>query len=660
MNTVAEDIRRPIPRFWTSLSLLAWGIFTDSLTSAIVMALLLEAVGFSPIKWAIRLRDYHRAADLTTVLFAVITVVQFSRYSVHGIYEILAVSPFCFFPLVLVQRASTQQTIPMSALFYSLRRYPEHDRPLDIVPHYLVLVIVSASTSDMRGDGFFVFSAVMLVGLLATWRPARYPWWQWLVAACFALALATSTRYLVISGHGFMERSLMYWFNQFSWLSGDPNKAVTAIGAIGRLKLSDQIRVRVTPSRNVRLPMFLQEATYDEFTFGSWKAEDAKFEALDKIRDREMWDISTVPGDQDEQIEIAVSHRHELTVLPLPRGARRITSPEIAEVKQNRFGTTIAESPPGALKYTVNRRRPVSIEPAPTDRDLVVTEAYRAVINETLETAGGIQSSDIATAQNVRQYFLDNFKYSLIQRGDFGRRTPLAHFLTTTRKGHCEYFASATVLTLRAAGIPARYAVGYVVEDFSELEGMYIARARHAHAWALGYIDGKWQIVDSTPSTWFELENAYASSWQQLQDLGTWFWYRLQRLGQADLTEFEDTLIWLVPPLAVILYWRLRKSDTAVREDKDEADGGSVDPRTRTLGRLLGELERRGYSPRAGETIARFLTRVAPPVLAGVTLQQIIDDYYVLRFAVDSPDDRLASQLADNLQRYCDALTGRA
>ena len=59
----------------------------------------------------------------------------------------------------------------------------------------------------------------------------------------------------------------------------------------------------------------------------------------------------------------------------------------------------------------------------------------------------------------------DKFRYSTWQGPGKLRstnETPLARFLLRTRSGHCEYFATATVLLLRQLGIPARYAVGYV------------------------------------------------------------------------------------------------------------------------------------------------------------------------------------------------------
>ena len=61
--------------------------------------------------------------------------------------------------------------------------------------------------------------------------------------------------------------------------------------------------------------------------------------------------------------------------------------------------------------------------------------------------------------------------------------TPLSRFLLKTRAGHCEYFATATVLLLRELGIPARYAVGYAVHETSRQR---LRRAlRDAHAWCL-------------------------------------------------------------------------------------------------------------------------------------------------------------------------------
>src|SRR5205807_1199702 len=73
------------------------------------------------------------------------------------------------------------------------------------------------------------------------------------------------------------------------------------------------------------------------------------------------------------------------------------------------------------------------------------------------------------------------------------KESALEEFLLNSRAGHCEYFATATTLLLRAAGVPARYAVGFSVQEWSRLEQRYIVRARHAHSWTLAYVNGGWR-----------------------------------------------------------------------------------------------------------------------------------------------------------------------
>lgn len=639
MNTAAsDDARIPMPRFWLSLGLVGWGVLTDNIAGAVVMAVMLEAIAFTPTKWAMAEREFHRAADLTSIVFGVVTVVQFSRYSVHGIYEILRVAPYCLFPLVLAQRASTAQTLPMSALFYSLRRERDFSRRLDVAPYYLALCVLAASTTGTRGYGYTLLVAALVIGMLAAARPRRYAWWQWAGALAVALALGLAGQFAALRAHRALEASFMYWVNQFPWSPSDPNRAVTAIGHIGRLKLSDQIRVRVAPSDDLPVPLLLQEASYDTFTFGTWSAAAGAFEALDVIAGADAWQTAAPAAAPVRTLDIALTHRRELALLPVPRGTERIESGEIVELQQNPFGALMAESPPGVVRYrAVTGGSPA---PAPRAADLHVPPAYEAVLDRTLAEIGLDEPADAAkAAARIRSFFLDNFTYSLIQRGSFTWRTPIARFLTETRRGHCEYFASSTVLLLRRAGIPARYAVGYAVEHYSPIERAWIARARHAHSWALAWVDGAWVTVDTTPSVWYALENEHASSWQGLQDAFAWLWYRYQRLTQADFDAWSGWLIWLVPPLAIVLYLRLRRSPLAVSEagnaDAAATAGGGATP----LDVLLRRLAQRGLLPEPGETLACFLARAIPDGQPADRRAALVARYYRWRFAPRATDD---------------------
>ncbi|HUQ91489.1 MAG TPA: DUF3488 and transglutaminase-like domain-containing protein [Bryobacteraceae bacterium] len=77
---------------------------------------------------------------------------------------------------------------------------------------------------------------------------------------------------------------------------------------------------------------------------------------------------------------------------------------------------------------------------------------------------------------------------------------PVADFLFSRKKGHCEYFASAMAVMLRSVGIPARVATGFQSGIFNPLSGWYLIRASDAHSWVEAWIEGKgWTTFDPTP-----------------------------------------------------------------------------------------------------------------------------------------------------------------
>ena len=339
----------------------------------------------------------------------------------------------------------------------------------------------------------------------------------------------------------------------------------------------------------------------------------------------------------------------------MPRGSRRVSSDEIAEMQTNRFGALMAEAPSRALRYRVTAGRPRSTEPAPIASDLEVPEVYADVLNRVLDEIG-IEGLDAPRAsERIQNFFLKNFSYSLVQTASRNYRTPLTDFLLTKRRGHCEYFATAMVLLLRQAGIPARYAVGYVVEDYSALERAYIARARHAHSWALAHVNREWITVDSTPGVWCALENEEASNWQSFQDVLYWGLFRYQRFSQADWNESASVFLWLVPPLAIVLYIRLRRSPTAVRRSAATKQTTTEDESDTPLSALLDDLKKQGLHPNEGETLARFLRRAAPPEREGISLNELLRSYYQLRFSPETGVNVDAAHLKERADLYARA-----
>lgn len=66
---------------------------------------------------------------------------------------------------------------------------------------------------------------------------------------------------------------------------------------------------------------------------------------------------------------------------------------------------------------------------------------------------------------------------------------PIEHFVTLSRRGHCQFFASALAMMLRSVNIPARLVVGYHTDEYNDLGQYFVARQLHAHAWVEVLVD---------------------------------------------------------------------------------------------------------------------------------------------------------------------------
>jgi hypothetical protein len=193
----------------------------------------------------------------------------------------------------------------------------------------------------------------------------------------------------------------------------------------------------------------------------------------------------------------------------------------------------------------------------PGVEDLTLPAAERAEFQR-LAAELGLEKGN--AVERVRAH-LASFSYSTYREAPVpDGRSVLADFLRESKSGHCEYFAAATTLLLRAAGIPARYATGFAMQEYSELEGAYVVRARHAHAWTRAFVDGRWVDVDTTPPSWFDAEERLAPPWQRLADWLRWAGFRWSQRGAIVANSWWYGAIAL---LVALLFWRLARGKRA-------------------------------------------------------------------------------------------------
>lgn len=100
--------------------------------------------------------------------------------------------------------------------------------------------------------------------------------------------------------------------------------------------------------------------------------------------------------------------------------------------------------------------------------------------------------------QLLREKVNSMSEYSLSPGKTPSNRDFVNYFLLENHKGYCTHYATSGVILARMAGIPARYATGYVIvgDDFSDSnrnnDGTYTINVKdnRSHAWTEVYLDG--------------------------------------------------------------------------------------------------------------------------------------------------------------------------
>ncbi len=153
------------------------------------------------------------------------------------------------------------------------------------------------------------------------------------------------------------------------------------------------------------------------------------------------------------------------------------------------------------LTYDVSAGKSGLLEAAPssaeTARDLAVPPDIDRRVIALAHKAADPQKTPNAKITAVVRFLQTNNSYSLTVNPGPGE--PISNFILQRKAAHCEYFASAAVVMLRAAGVPTRYVSGYFAHEGDGRDTLLV-RQRDAHAWAESWVSGTgWVTVDATP-----------------------------------------------------------------------------------------------------------------------------------------------------------------
>tara|TARA_R110002095_G_scaffold78106_2_gene67168 strand:+ start:129100 stop:131373 length:2274 start_codon:yes stop_codon:yes gene_type:complete len=139
--------------------------------------------------------------------------------------------------------------------------------------------------------------------------------------------------------------------------------------------------------------------------------------------------------------------------------------------------------------------------------------------------------TDREKAKFIETYLRDSGEYSYTLNMSIEDPTidPVEDFLFNRKSGHCEYYASALALMLRAIGVPTRVITGFKGGEQKYLSNNFEVQQRHAHSWIEAYLNDRWETMDATPALQraeMVAKNAASfSSWKGANKMLTQFWH---------------------------------------------------------------------------------------------------------------------------------------
>jgi hypothetical protein len=668
------------PPFLLLAALLFWGWQSGFLLFSAIMGVVLESARFIKARWDLTEEDFRRILNFCILLMLALAVYAFAANQeaggLNGLFHSSAAAatrnvgvsattflrwlPMTLFLLVAAQMFSERESVPLSAisLFVRWRRKKDGtaERHVNVSYPYFIVCLFSAGIHTNEGaHSYFWGQAVLLAWALWPLRSRRFGIAAWLGALALAIGLGFSGQH----GIGELQRVLegydAQWMASLLRQRTDASQSVTAIGRIGKLKLSARIVIRLEPKNDGAPPVYLREASYRSYhpqseTWYSGPRKDFA-DIPHETGNESAWTLLPAKTNTSA-VNIACyldGWSQELSapegLLPLPTGSSRLENVpvSVAAIKMNQTGAVLAAGP-GLMIFDA-RFGPDATFDSPPDAstnhlDLAVpadeVPALNQVISE-IKLSGATEDRKLLA---VHQFFATKFSYSSWLGPDKAARTnetALARFLLHSRSGHCEYFATATVLLLRKLGISARYAVGYAVHEPSG-HG-YVVRERDAHAWCLVWDEQAqtWKDFDTTPASWVAEEGSRTSAMQWLGDFGSWIRFQIAKLrwGQTNLRQY---ILWaLIPVMALLLYQIIFRRRKQQRPKQNERSGeNNFWPGLDSEFYLLAsKLAAHGLPRSPSEPLSGWIERaLAEPALAGlrIPLQKLLRLHYRHRF----------------------------
>ncbi len=679
---------QPPPRLLLGATLLFWGAMSGHSLLALIIALIIESPNWLHSRWKFNDQACLRAWYLSLIITILIAIpIWLDGNHSNAFPKLLTWLPILLFPVQFIQSFGFSNYLNLNNFYFISRIHRKINDELGIEHSsvrfnfgnvYFIAIIVASSLSPFAQQKIFFFGLIILSGWMMI-AHIRSRIFAMITILIFAAAIG-------LSGQIGLSKLYIWATNHYHGDGGIPSyehtHKKTFIGSLGRIKQSPEMMWRITPKEGQAPPRLIKTTSYNRYRGVNWGIiypkslgpEAIDFRALDST-DLEIDNSFYLLRENMSRADITKplsefeirGATHYGDPLPLPGNTSTLKEFQHEGIEINLLGTVRIYPLKAIIQGNVRWNDEITTESPPFPvEDLSIDEYEIEAIHQVADALGLKQ---LATTNEkilcIKKFFDTEFEYSrylTIARAYASRQrpTPIETFLTTNKSGHCEYFATAATLLLRAANVPARYSIGFSVMEKNDGHDEWIIRGTHAHAWTRVWNKElqQWVDFDPTPSGWLSAEtlgtNRYQSfldSFQRLkEDFFLWRNKPANRLGV--------TIAMWVLGVIFILYIaiRLKKSRVVIHSKKS-----SLASDQKTLKTPLHQLEKAALKvlgPRnLGETWITWLGKLKSTQISETDLEQAFDLHQQLRFDPNPPNNSIHQQLAEITQKLIKQLT---
>ncbi len=621
-----------VPALFIGATLLLWGFETGNLLLGCLLAMALESSWLTPKRWDLADSDFVGISDFSSVIFlSSVGLILLNTEATQFMRNLSLWLPVILIPLILAQLYSKNDTIIIGTRIGRKRAQPYAHKPLDFKPVYCAICVFSAAIANSRSPYFFPVILGLLTWILFVNRGKGFSSAYFMVLILITASLGSFSAHLAVTTHTYLKQHMHHLVHDYYWAKySDPFQTHVSFGTFKKHKNSAKIILRLTT--NGTTPLLLKQVSYDLYTKNQWSS-NRSFAYLPV--GKSGWQLMPPPENKGYTAKLELYLPREQGILPYPSGSYLVQGENLFELEQNSVGTIKIKDAASLVDYRVSYTPGSSKEDdIPTKRNLQIPSEEDSVLTTVANNLELPRSSKQESLLVIKDFFQENFEYSLVLSKIGKEETRLGNFLFDEQKGYCEMFATATTLLLRKANIPSRYATGYSVGEYSTFEKKYIVRQRHAHAWVEAYFEGRWITVDTTPSVWPEVDSQEASFFEPLLDFISFcklhFDYFRIKTEQRYKIALSVLIIILTTFLGFRLYRRLKPKEPETIMTPDHKTFEVITTPFHLIENVLSTLGRGRYK---GEPFMHWADRINKQTnIDMVFLERLYSQHQKLRF----------------------------